>query len=74
MNLTTPEGSSFDYTDRFMMKVNQMINDSVPEKKVNITITSPGFGGSGSTNSGFVRMGLIHLQKEIELSQRSRQT
>ncbi|TCC89573.1 efflux RND transporter permease subunit [Pedobacter hiemivivus] len=58
MNLTTPEGSSFAYTDRFMMKVNQMVNDSVPEKQVNITITSPGFGGSGSTNSGFVRMGL----------------
>lgn len=57
MNLTTPEGSSFAYTDRFMMKVQQMVNDSVPEKKVNITITSPGFGG-GSTNSGFVRMGL----------------
>ncbi|MDR6786263.1 hydrophobe/amphiphile efflux-1 (HAE1) family protein [Pedobacter africanus] len=59
MNLSTPEGSSFVYTDRFMMKVQQMISDSVPEKKVNITITSPGFGGSGSTNSGFVRMGLV---------------
>lgn len=58
MNLTTPEGSSFAYTDKFMMKVQQTINDSVPEKKVNITITSPNFGGSGSTNSGFVRMGL----------------
>ncbi|ACU05927.1 efflux RND transporter permease subunit [Pedobacter heparinus] len=59
MNLTTPEGSSFAYTDRFMMKVQDMINDSVPEKKVNITITSPGFGGTGATNSGFVRMGLV---------------
>lgn len=59
MNLTTPEGSSFAYTDGFMRKVQGMINDSVPEKKVNITITSPGFGGTGSTNSGFVRMGLI---------------
>lgn len=58
MNMTTPEGSSFAYTDRFMMKIQQMVSDSVPEKKVNITITSPGFGGSGSTNSGFVRMGL----------------
>lgn len=58
MNLTTPEGSSFAYTDRFMMKVQDLINDSVPEKKVNITITSPGFGGTGATNSGFVRMGL----------------
>jgi multidrug efflux pump len=59
MNVTTPEGSSFAYTDRFMMKVQQMVQDSVPEKKVNITITSPGFGGAGSTNSGFVRMGLV---------------
>ena len=58
MNLTTPEGSSFAYTDRFMMNVQQMVNDSIPEKKVNITITSPNFGGSGSTNSGFLRMGL----------------
>ena len=59
MSVTTPEGTSFAYTDRFMMKINQMVLDSVPEKNVNITITSPGFGGSGSTNSGFVRMGLV---------------
>lgn len=58
MNISTPEGSSFAYTDNFMMKVQQMVNDSIPEKKVSITITSPGFGG-GSTNSGFVRMGLV---------------
>ena len=58
MRVTTPEGSSFEYTDRFMLKVQQMINDSIPETKVNITITAPGFGGSGSTNSGFIRMGL----------------
>lgn len=59
MSISTPEGTSFAYTDRFMMKVNQMVLDSVPEKNVNITITSPGFGGAGSTNSGFVRMGLV---------------
>jgi len=58
MNVTTPEGASFAYTDRFMSKINQMVMDSVPEKLVNITITSPGFGG-GSTNGGFVRMGLV---------------
>ncbi len=59
MNVSTPEGSSFAYTDRFVSKINQMVMDSIPEKKVNITITSPGFGGAGSTNSGFVRMGLV---------------
>lgn len=70
VNISTPEGSSFAYTDRFINKVNQMIMDSVPEKKVNISITSPGFG-SGSANSGFIRMGLTdptereRSQKEI---------
>jgi len=59
MNVTTPEGSSFTYTDNFIQKIAKMVEDSIPEKKVNITITSPGFGGSGSTNSGFVRMGLV---------------
>jgi hydrophobe/amphiphile efflux-1 (HAE1) family protein len=59
LNVSTPEGSSFAYTDRFIMKINQLVADSIPEKKVNITITSPGFGGAGSTNSGFVRMGLV---------------
>ena len=58
MNITTPEGSSFDYTDAFIQKIAKMVEDSIPEKKVNITITSPGFGGTGATNSGFVRMGL----------------
>ncbi|TKC13196.1 efflux RND transporter permease subunit [Pedobacter polaris] len=71
MNLSTPEGASFAYTDRFMSKVAQTITDSVPEKKVLITITSPGFGGAGATNSGFLRMGLVDpgdrekSQKEI---------
>ena len=59
MNVTTPEGSSYAYTDKFIMKIAKMIEDSIPEKKVNITITSPGFGGAGATNSGFVRMGLV---------------
>jgi multidrug efflux pump len=71
MNVSTPEGSSYIYTDRFISKINQMVQDSVPEKRVNITISSPSFGGSGSTNSGYVRMGLVdpserdRSQKEI---------
>jgi hydrophobe/amphiphile efflux-1 (HAE1) family protein len=59
MNISTPEGSSFDYTDAFMMKISRMIQDSVPEKAVLITISSPSFGGSGSVNSGIIRMGLV---------------
>ncbi len=69
MNVSTPEGSSFAYTDRFVSKINEMVMDSIPEKKVNITITSPGFGGAGSTNSAFVRMGLTD-PSEREKSQK----
>jgi multidrug efflux pump len=58
MNISTPEGASFAYTDSFMQKIGQMVTDSVPESNVNISITSPGFGG-GSTNGGFFRMGLV---------------
>ncbi|MGY3053868.1 multidrug efflux pump [Pedobacter sp. UYEF25] len=71
MNITEPEGATFAYTDKFMDQMIKLIDDSVPEKKVNITITSPNFGGSGSTNSGYVRMALIdpsdraRSQKEI---------
>lgn len=61
LNVSTPEGASFDYTDRFMMLLTQVINDSIPEKRVMITVTSPGFGG-GSSNSGFLRMGLTDPQ------------
>jgi len=71
INVSTPEGASFAYTDKFIMKLNQLVIDSVPEKNVSITITSPSFGGSGAVNSGFVRMGLTdpetreRSQKEI---------
>ncbi|MBC7617050.1 MAG: efflux RND transporter permease subunit, partial [Pedobacter sp.] len=69
MSVSTPEGSSFMYTDKFVSKISQMIMDSVPEKKVNITITSPGFGGTGATNSAYVRLGLVD-PSEREKSQK----
>lgn len=54
--ITAPEGSSYDYTDNFMMKMTDFINDSVPEKQVLLTITAPGFTGSGAVNTGMVRL------------------
>lgn len=68
MNLTLPEGASYQATDKVMNKLTNMIQDSVPEKNTNITITSPNFGGSGSVNSGYVRMTLIDPE-ERERSQ-----
>jgi HAE1 family hydrophobic/amphiphilic exporter-1/multidrug efflux pump len=58
MRMSTPEGSSYEYTDRFMQEISQLVEDSIPEKKVGLVITSPGFGGAGSVNSGFVRVSL----------------
>jgi multidrug efflux pump len=70
IGVTTPEGSSYDYTDAFMQDLSKLINDSVPEKKVALIITSPGFS-SASVNSGRVRLALKNpedrekSQKEI---------
>jgi multidrug efflux pump len=70
MNVSTPEGASYEYTDRFMQEMTRLINDSIPEKKVSLVITAPGWGG-GSVNSGRVRIALVQpedrerSQKEI---------
>src|SRR5690606_31481881 len=59
LRVTAPEGVSYDYMDKFMTDLTMLINDSVPEQKVSLVITSPGFGSS-SVNSGFVRLGLVN--------------
>jgi HAE1 family hydrophobic/amphiphilic exporter-1/multidrug efflux pump len=70
VNVTAPEGASYDYMDRFMTELSDLINDSIPEKKVSLIITSPGFG-SASVNSGRARIALVEpgererSQKEI---------
>ncbi len=56
--VNAPEGSSYEYTDRFMEELTQLVNDSVPEKAVNLVITSPGWGGAGSVNNGMMRIAL----------------
>ena len=57
VGVTTPEGATFDYTDRFMQDMSTLINDSIPEKKIALVITSPGFMSS-SVNTGRIRMAL----------------
>jgi len=55
---TAPEGASYEYTDRYVMKLTDFVNDSIPEKKVLLTVTAPGFTGSGAVNTAFVRVRL----------------
>jgi len=56
--VTAPEGASYEYTDRFMQELSQLIQDSIPEEKISLVITSPGFMTS-SVNSGRIRLTLV---------------
>ncbi len=59
LTVSAPEGTSFDYMDRYIDKLIQFVQDSVPEKKGLISVTAPGFTGSGSVNTGFLRALLV---------------
>ncbi len=58
IRMTGPEGSSYEYMDDYMLSVDRMIQDSVNEQKGFLTVTSPGFSGSGGANTGFGRVSL----------------
>jgi hydrophobe/amphiphile efflux-1 (HAE1) family protein len=57
--LTAPEGTSYDYMDAYVQQVVKFVMDSVPEYKTALSVTAPGFSGSGSVNAGFVRTTLV---------------
>jgi multidrug efflux pump len=59
VSLTAPEGASFEYTDNFVDRFTQFVLDSIPEKRICLTVTAPGFTGSGAVNTGFVRLALV---------------
>ena len=58
IQLTAPEGTSFDAMDQYVDRVTNFMMDSVPEKELLLSVTSPGFTGSGNANTGFVRVTL----------------
>lgn len=58
LTVSAPEGTSFESTDDLMDKLSTFIGDSIPEKRVCLTVTAPGFAGSGAVNTGFVRLAL----------------
>ncbi|TWW01851.1 efflux RND transporter permease subunit [Chitinophaga pinensis] len=70
LSISAPEGTSFDYMETYMNRLTQFMVDSIPEKKILISVTSPGFGG-GAVNSGFANVVLTEpnerhrSQKEI---------
>lgn len=58
LSITAPEGTTFEATDALMDKISTFVGDSIPEKNVCLTVTAPGFAGSGAVNTGFVRLAL----------------
>jgi multidrug efflux pump len=66
---TAPEGTSFETMDRNMDKLGQLINDSVPERRIILTITAPNFSGSGSVNTGFGRVMLTDPDERVRTQQ-----
>jgi multidrug efflux pump len=67
--VSTPEGTSFDYMDKYMNRLTDFLMDSVPEGQIVLSVTAPGFSGSGSVNSGFVRVRLKDSDKRIRSQQ-----
>ncbi|MBV7531747.1 efflux RND transporter permease subunit [Chitinophaga sp. sic0106] len=71
LQVSAPEGTSFDYMDNYVDKLTQFMADSVPERKIVLSVTSPGFSGAGAVNSAFVNVMLTEpnerhrSQKEI---------
>ncbi|KHE91680.1 MAG: acriflavin resistance protein [Candidatus Scalindua brodae] len=59
MQITAPEGASFEYTDAFMDRIINVVDDSIPETAACLSVTAPGFSGSGATNTGFFRIRLV---------------
>ena len=68
LSVTAPEGTSYDYMDSYMDTLSRFLLDSVPEKNIMISITSPGFGG-GSVNSGFFVMNLVDPKDRVRSQQ-----
>ncbi|WP_020595882.1 efflux RND transporter permease subunit [Spirosoma panaciterrae] len=69
LNMTAPEGTSFESMDDYMLRVGQMLEDSMPGKQGIMLVTAPGRTGSGSPNSGSGRVFLVDKMERKGLSQ-----
>ncbi|NJD22162.1 MAG: efflux RND transporter permease subunit [Melioribacter sp.] len=68
VNTTTPEGSSYNFTYNFMEKLNQSIDEEVPEMES--VIMGVAVGGGGANNTGFIRISLVEPDKRTRTQQK----
>lgn len=59
MRISAPEGTSYDYMDNYVQNLVKFVTDSIPEYKIALSVTAPGFSGGGSANSGYMRVTLV---------------
>lgn len=69
LSVTAPEGTAYDYMDLYVKDLVKFLTDSIPEKKVVLSVTAPGFQGAGSVNSAFVYL-MLTEPHERERSQK----
>ncbi len=74
ISVTAPEGASYEYTDRCMEQLSNLVDDSIPEKRLTLIVTAPGFTGSGAVNTGFVRIMLVDPDKRRRSQQQIAQS
>ncbi|HWO57598.1 MAG TPA: efflux RND transporter permease subunit [bacterium] len=58
INATAPEGTAYEAMAEYMGRLIEMV-DTMPERRVIVCVTAPGFGATASVNSGFVRIDLV---------------
>jgi len=71
LQVSAPEGTSFEYMDRYVDTLVNYLMETIPEKKQVLSVTSPSFAGTGAANTAFIRISLVdpeyrtRSQKEI---------
>ncbi|MDZ4681186.1 MAG: efflux RND transporter permease subunit [Saprospiraceae bacterium] len=51
---TAAEGSTFEYMETYMNELSDVTMKTIPERDGIITVTSPGFGGGSTVNTGII--------------------
>lgn len=60
------EGATFEYMEKFMNDLVDLLETETQGRESTISVTSPGFGAGTSTNSGFIRLQLLPAdQREV---------
>ncbi|MFM9951716.1 MAG: efflux RND transporter permease subunit [Saprospiraceae bacterium] len=67
-NATAAEGATFEYMETYMNELSDMTMKAIPDHNGIITVTSPGFGGGSTVNTGIITI-ILKDRAERELGQ-----